>query len=159
MIFCKTKLLNLAVQLRSLHMHKFGNFNTKYNFHVFLFQFSSHDFVGCIRSLSIDSHEVTLTSSLFIHKSSGITNGCLRTSSSGSCDANTCGTGGICTDLWSDFQCRCTDNKEGKNCENLKVKLHLWNRSMYLLYLSSPSLLIEGLDFIRLEALSLVPGI
>nr|XP_039270866.1 protocadherin Fat 4-like isoform X2 [Styela clava] len=81
---------------------------------------SSHDYVGCLRSLSIDSNNISSASSDLIRKKHLISNGCDKTTSTGACGANVCGNG-TCTDLWLNAQCDCDDRYMGANCESRKV--------------------------------------
>nr|XP_002124308.4 protocadherin Fat 4 [Ciona intestinalis] len=108
-------------------------------------QVSSMDYVGCIRSMVINSMSIYSVSSHFIDQSSGVTDGCVRSNSTSGvgCVEDTCGAG-QCTDAWSDVICDCPVGTAGKNCKEKQIGT-TFSGSNYLSFAFQPSYVRESL--------------
>lgn len=76
-------------------------------------QVHSHDFVGCIQSVSVNGRSLNLSNPL---KSRGVTSTCHRRREICDMHAASCGEGGICLDGWSNATCVCQGGLEAPNC-------------------------------------------
>lgn len=76
-------------------------------------QVHSHDFIGCIQSVSVNGRSLNLSNPL---KSRGVTNTCHRRRDICVSHSPLCGEGGTCTDKWSNATCLCQGGLEAPNC-------------------------------------------
>lgn len=76
-------------------------------------QVHSHDFIGCIQSVSVNGRSLNMASPL---KLRGVASTCHRKKDI--CDglATLCGQGGTCRDRWSNATCICQGGLEAPNC-------------------------------------------
>lgn len=79
-------------------------------------QVSTHDFVGCMRSVSVDNQDLLTFPET---SSNGTSAGCKR-QPGGLCVADTCSKQGACVDQWTHFQCHCQKDFMGQQCEKGK---------------------------------------
>lgn len=76
-------------------------------------QVHSHDFVGCIQSVSVNGRSLNMAGPL---KSRAVTNTCQRKRDVCDSHSTSCGDGGTCLEGWSNATCICQGGLAAPNC-------------------------------------------
>ena len=80
---------------------------------------SSHDFVGCMRSVEVDDRDVmTVTPT-----AETLTETTCQRSGGSLCSADTCTNGATCVDEWHSYRCRCLPGFTGEHCDKGKINV------------------------------------
>ncbi|WAQ98687.1 FAT-like protein [Mya arenaria] len=77
-------------------------------------QVSSHDFIGCMQTVTINDVELLGETSL---SDAGIERACPRSEAGDVCAGYTCANGGACVSEWTGAVCHCTPGFMGTHCE------------------------------------------
>ncbi len=75
---------------------------------------TTHDFVGCMRSVLVDRVDLLRTQPRAM---ANVTDTCPRKDMLGQCSPHTCQNGGVCLNEWAGYRCQCKDGHSGKHCQ------------------------------------------
>ncbi|XP_071746088.1 LOW QUALITY PROTEIN: protocadherin-like wing polarity protein stan [Lepeophtheirus salmonis] len=79
----------------------------------------TRSFSGCIKNVAIDQFELDMNS--YVHDN-GSVSGCPEKRNF--CMSNPCKNGGICSEGWGSYQCKCHSDWDGKNCNHRVSKVY-----------------------------------
>ena len=74
----------------------------------------THDMVGCMRGIVVDTEELLTRAAL---AERNVSDHCTEQEEPVACDVRPCQNGGVCMAVYQSYRCECTDMYMGLNCE------------------------------------------